>query len=90
MRFTDAKGLPIAVDTSRAGPHWLTLVDGTLDVCFLEELPEYLIGDTAYDSDRLDQQLEAEQDLEMIAPHRINRCKPPSQDSRALRRYKRR
>jgi len=68
----------------------VTLVDGTLDACFLEELPERLIGDKAYDSDRLDQRLEAERGLEMIAPHRSNRCKPPSQDGRVLRRYKRR
>jgi len=90
MGLTDAKGLPIAVDATRAGPHEVTLVDGTLDACFLEELPERLIGDKAYDSDRLDQRLEAERGLEMIAPHRTNRCKPPSQDGRVLRRYKRR
>ena len=90
MGLTDAKGLPIAVDTSRAGPHEVALVDGTLDACFLEELPERLIGDKAYDSDRLDQRLEAERGLAMIAPHRSNRCKPASQDGRVLRRYRRR
>ena len=32
----------------------------------------------------------AERGIELIAPHRKNRRKPPTQDSRALRRYKRR
>jgi len=48
-----------------------------------------LIGDKAYDSDKLDATLE-EQGIEMIAPHRGNRKKPPTQDGRVLRRYKRR
>lgn len=48
-----------------------------------------MIGDKAYDSDKLDAALEA-QSIEMIAPHRGNRKKPPTQDGRALRRYQRR
>jgi transposase len=49
-----------------------------------------LIGDKAYDSDGLDEQL-AEHGIEMIAPHRKSR-KPESktQDGRSMRRYKRR
>jgi len=49
-----------------------------------------VIGDKAYDSDRLDHRLEEQRSVEMIAPHRGNRCKPPTQDGRSLRRYKRR
>ena len=48
-----------------------------------------MIGDKAYDSDPLDQQLKA-QGIEMIAPHKQNRKKAKTQDGRALRRYKRR
>jgi transposase len=48
-----------------------------------------LIGDKAYDSDKLDAKLQR-QGIELIAPHRRNRKKPPTQDGRALRRYKRR
>ncbi|MGQ9514187.1 MAG: transposase [Thermoproteota archaeon] len=48
-----------------------------------------MIGDKAYDSDKLDEDLKAK-GVEMIAPHRDNRVKPPTQDGRALRRYKRR
>ncbi len=56
----------------------------------MDEWPQHLIGDKAYDSDKLDEQLKAE-GVEMIAPHRKNR-KPENktQDGRPLRRYKRR
>ena len=50
-----------------------------------------MIGDKAYDSDRLDEQLLTEYGTEMISPHRKNR-KPENvtQDGRPLRRYVRR
>jgi IS4 transposase len=47
-----------------------------------------LIGDKAYDSDALDQQL-SECGIEMISPNRTNR-KQKTQDGRPLRRYRRR
>lgn len=55
---------------------------------FLDELPERLIGDKAYDSDKLDEKLAEDYGIEMIAPNRRNRGK--TQDGRKLRRYKRR
>jgi transposase len=48
-----------------------------------------MIGDRAFDSDPLDEQL-ARQGVEMIAPHRRNRRKRKTQDGRPLRRYRRR
>ncbi len=48
-----------------------------------------MIGDRAYDSDALRERL-ARRGIELIAPHRSNRKKPPTQDGRALRRYQRR
>ena len=59
-----------------------------LEERFIEQLPERLIGDKAYDSDALDKELK-QQGIEMIAPHRKNRNKK-TQDGRKLRRYKRR
>ena len=47
-----------------------------------------LIGDMAYDSDRLDQAL-LEEGIELIAPHRSNR-RHLTQHGRPLRRYRRR
>jgi hypothetical protein len=51
-------------------------------------LPERLIGDKAYDSDSLDEQLAEEYGIEMISPNRSNR-KQKTQDARPLRRYRR-
>lgn len=48
-----------------------------------------MIGDKAYDSDRLDEQLLCERGITLIAPNRRNR-RVPTQDGRPLRRYKRR
>jgi transposase len=51
-------------------------------------LPKRLIGDRAYDSDKLDAELRA-MGVEMIAPHHPTR-KTKTQDGRPLRRYRRR
>ena len=90
MGLTDAFGLPIAVDTASANPHEITLVDDTLDACFLENVPEKIIGDRAYDSDKLDKRLAEERGVEMISPHKNNRIKSLTQDGRILRRYRKR
>ena len=90
MGLADAGGLPIAVSAGSASPHEVTLVDATLDACFLDELPVRIIGDKAYDSDPLDHRLRQERGVEFIAPHRSNRRKRLTQDGRPLRRYKRR
>lgn len=67
----------------------MNLVEPTLNARFVEEQPERLIGDKAYDSDPLDERLET-YGIQMIAPHRENRKQPATQDGRPLRRYKRR
>jgi transposase len=78
--------LPLAVTVESASPAECRLVEAVLAGCFLDELPEKLIGDKAYDSDALDQTLAKEYGIEMIAPNRGNRGK--TQDGRPLRRYK--
>jgi transposase len=88
MAVADSAGLPVAVCTESATPHEVTLVQQTLADIFVAEPIERLIGDNAYDSDRLDHDL-IESGVEMIAPHRSNR-KNRTQDGRALRRYRRR
>src|ERR671933_1100980 len=89
MAVADSAGLPLAVYAESASPHEVTLVRETLVQSFTAERPARLIGDKAYDSDPLDEEL-AEQGIELIAPHRANRKKPRTQDGRKLRRYKRR
>jgi transposase len=51
--------------------------------------PERLIADRAYDSDPLRRRLK-QRGIQLICPHRKNRRKAPTQDGRALRRYRRR
>jgi len=89
MAVADNAGLPIAISVTSASPHEVTLVSETLAHRFVDQPPEKLIGDRAYDSDPLDEKL-AVQGIELIVPHRRNRQEPKTQDGRKLRRYKRR
>jgi transposase len=89
MAIADDHSLPLAVSVESASPHESQLVEGVLGQSFLDLLPERLIGDRAYDSDRLDQNLADRYGVEMIAPHRAQRRKP-TQDGRPLRRYRKR
>ena len=88
MAVADSHGLPIAIDLASASPAEVKLVHATIDARFVDDIPERLIGDKAYDSDPLAETL-AEIGIELIAPHRRNR-KVKTQDGRPLRRYKRR
>jgi len=67
--------LPLAVSVQSASPAECKLVEEVLAGSFLDQLPARLIGDKAYDSDKLDQQLKDEYGIEMIAPNRRNRGK---------------
>lgn len=90
MIMVDAKGLPVAVNSAEANSHESTQVAPLFDFMLTVDFPERLIGDKAYDSDKLDETMR-ELDVDMISPHRSNR-KPENktQDGRKLRRYKRR
>jgi transposase len=91
MAVADGNGLPVAVCTDSASPAEVKLVGSTLEQRFVADLPERLIGDKAYDSDRLDREVSEQFATEMIAPHRAGR-RPDriTQDGRPLRRIKRR
>lgn len=89
MAIVDRHGLPLAVSTHAANHHEVTLVQLSFDFYMIEAKPENLIGDRAYDSERLDEELR-EDGIELIAPHRSNRKRPKTQDGRRLRRYERR
>jgi transposase len=88
IALADAHRLPLAVTIESASPHESQLVEGFLRHSFLDTLPARLIGDKAYDSDRLDRDLAESYGIEMIAPHRGER-RTPTQDGRPLRRYRR-
>jgi transposase len=89
MGIADGHGLPLALRTECASPAEVKLVAATLAERVVAEVPERLIGDKAYDSDKLDEQLLQEYGIELIAPNKQNRI-VPTQDGRPLRRYKRR
>ena len=89
MAVADGAGLPLAILATSASPHEVKLVGTTIEHRLIQEKPEKLIGDKAYDSDPLDEEL-AELGIELIAPHKQIRKKAKTQDGRKLRRYKRR
>jgi transposase len=72
MAIADRRGLPVAVHIESATPHEVTLVHATLAQRFIKPFPVRLIGDNAYESDRLDADL-ARRGVELIAPHRKTR-----------------
>jgi transposase len=88
MVIADRSGLAVAMHVASASPHEVKLAQATVERRFVEEVPERLIGDKAYDSDPLDESL-SKQGTQLIAPHKDNRRKPPTQDGRPLRRYSR-
>jgi transposase len=51
--------------------------------------PRRVVADRGYDCDALRERF-ADYGIELIAPHRRNRVRPPLQDGRSLRRYARR
>lgn len=91
MVVGDASGLPVAAYVACASPHEVTLVEETIDASWLEGAPERLVGDKAYDSDKLDERLAEERGVVLIAPNRSNiKAARKAQDGRELRRYRRR
>src|SRR3989449_7133821 len=98
MVVVDGRGIPLGEYLHSASPADVRLAETTLATSRLgrchraarpRQKPERLIADRGYDSDPLRKQL-ARRGIELIVPHRRNRRKPPTQDGRALRRYKRR
>ena len=97
MVLVDGAGTPLGVHLDSASPAEVKLVDLTLETVRVGRLspgrphsrPKRIIADKAYDSDPLRKHLR-NRGIELIVPHRKKRRKPPTQDGRPLRRYKRR
>jgi transposase len=60
MVIVDRHGMPLAVSTNAANHHEVTLVQLCFEFYIIEAKPENLIGDKAYDSDQLDENLRQE------------------------------
>lgn len=89
MVLVDGRGLPLAGEIASASPHEVTLIEPLLAARLLRQRSPRLIYDAAADSDPLRTRLRRRH-IDLICPHRSNRKKPPTQDGRKLRRYRRR
>lgn len=89
MVLADGAGLPLGIDVASASPAEVTLIEPLLDAAVVDEVPPRLIYDRAADSDDLRTRLAA-RNIELICPHRRGRVRPPTQDGRPLRRFRRR
>ena len=66
MAVADRNGLPVSVCVESATPHEVTLATSTLLQMAVPDAPQHLIGDKAYDSDRLYAELTF-YDIQLIA-----------------------
>ncbi len=89
MVVADGQGIPLASSVHSASKAEVRLAEETLQKAKFPEKPTPVVADKAYDSDKLRDYL-AEQNWELVCPHRKNRKRKPRQDGRKLRRYRRR
>ncbi len=87
----------MGIHLDSASPAEVTLLEPTLATIAVpragrgrpRQKPDRVIADRAYDSDPLRSRLKR-RGIELIVPHRRGRRRPPTQDGRKLRRYRRR
>ena len=89
MLLVDDRGLPRSVMTLPANIAEVNTIETLIDVRVSGPRPTRLLYDRAADADWLRQSL-ARQGTELICPHRRGRKRAPTQDGRALRRYRHR
>ena len=74
MAVAESHGLPVGLCIESASPHEVKLVDYTLVEMVIPEAPQNLVGDNAYDSDKLDVELR-QYGIELMPPHVRRLCK---------------
>jgi transposase len=97
MVVVDGEGVPLGKPLDSASRAEVELVEPTLGQVAVprpgpgrpRRNPRRLIYDRAADCDPLRKRLRR-RGIDLICPHRRNRVKPPTQDGRKLRRYRRR
>ncbi|OHB57216.1 MAG: hypothetical protein A2Y07_00090 [Planctomycetes bacterium GWF2_50_10] len=91
MVVVNGEGIPLGNHLDSASPAEVKLVEKTLQTIAVPRCgpgaPKHLIADRAYDSDPLRKRL-AQRGIKLVCPHRNRRYKKPTQDGRALRRFK--
>ena len=88
IAVVDRHGLPLSASTHASNHHEMTLAQLSFDFYMIKAKPENLIGDTAYDSEKLGQE-PRKAGIDMIAPHRSNRVRHKTKDDLRQRRYQR-
>lgn len=89
MLLTDGEGTPLAAFTVAANVAEVYAIETLVDEQLTDAPLPRVMYDKAADADWLREAL-GERNIELICPHRKNRTRPPRQDGRSLRRYKRR
>jgi transposase len=89
MLLVDGRGVPVSELTLSASVAEVHTIDTLVDVQVAGQRPQRLIYDRAADADWLRESLH-QRGIELVCPHRRGRKKKPTQDGRALRRYKHR
>ena len=84
MVATDSQAIPLGGYLCLASPAAVTLVEATLSSLEPKASIQPLIADKAGDSQSWRERL-ADQHIELMAAHRKNRKKSPTQDGRPLR-----
>ena len=88
MQMVDKDGLLVSLHVDSANPHESRLLMKTIKNSISPIKPKYILGDRAYDSDKLD--LECKRlGISLVAYHKLSR-KNLTQDGREARRLKKR
>ena len=97
MVVVDGQGLPLGNQLYAASPNEVTLAEATLGARRVgrrhqpgrpRQKPQRVVADRGYDSHPWRERL-ARRGIQLIAPPRSHRTRPPKQDGRSLRRYRR-
>jgi transposase len=89
LLMVDGEGTPLSAFITSAQQAEVNTLETLVETRLTDQQPRRLIYDRAADADWLRENL-AEREIELICPHRRGRKKPPLQDGRSLRRYRRR
>lgn len=89
MLLVDGAGTPLSAFTTSASTAEVHAIETLVDHRASRRKPKRLMYDKAADADWL-REILGLRGIELICPHRRSRTKPPTQDGRPLRRYKRR
>lgn len=87
--MVDGEGTPLSAFITSAQQAEVNAIETLVETRVSDRQPRRLIYDRAADADWLRENLAA-REIELICPHRRGRKKPPLQDGRSLRRYRRR